>query len=154
MSRRQVRDEAMTIVLAGHETTAQALTWTWYLLSQNPDEEARVHAELDDVLQGRPPTAADLPSLTVTRAAVAESMRIYPPAWAMARRALREVEIGGHVIPKGAFVGISQLVVHHDPRWWPDPERFDLDRWNGEAEAARPRFAYFPFGGGLAALYR
>jgi cytochrome P450 len=148
MPRRQVRDEAMTVVLAGHETTAQGLTWTWYLLSRNPDAEARVHEEIRAVLGDRPATAADLAALTLTRAAVAESMRLYPPAWAMGRRALRDVELGGYTVPKGAIVGMSQLVVHRDPRWWPEPEQFDLDRWTDAGEATRPRFAYFPFGGG------
>jgi cytochrome P450 len=147
MTDAQLRDEALTIFLAGHETTANALTWTWYLLSQSPGVEAELHRELD-VLGGRLPTASDLPALSYTRMVLAEALRLYPPAWVMGRRSLEAHELGGHPIPIGGTVLMSQYVMHHDPRWYPDPFRFDPQRWTEEAEAARPKFAYFPFGGG------
>ena len=148
MTDEQLRDEAMTIFLAGHETTANALAWTWYLLSQNPEAEARLHAELDEVLAGRPPAAEDFTSLRYTEMVVAESMRLYPPAWAVGRLALEDHEAGGYLIPRGSLVLVSQYVTHRDPRFWPDPERFDPERFTPEAKAARPQFSYFPFGGG------
>jgi cytochrome P450 len=147
MTDRQLRDEVITLFLAGHETTANALTWTWWLLAQHPEVEAHLHAELDHVLTGRAPTADDVSHLPYTRAVVAESMRLYPPAWTMGRRVLREYRWDGHVIPAGSLILMSQWIVHRDPRWWPDPTRFDPGRWLGDA-VARPRFAYFPFGGG------
>ncbi len=147
MGEEQVRDEVMTIFVAGHETTAQALCWTWYLLSEHPDVEERLHAELGSVLGVRPPTAADVPSLAFARAVVAESMRLYPPAWTIARRALREVELRGHTVPAGAIVVMSQWVIHRDARWFPEPERFAPERWLAD-DPGRPRYAYFPFGGG------
>lgn len=148
MSDRQVRDEAMTLLLAGHETTANALGWTWYLLATHPDAEARLRAELDAVLSGRPPAPEDLPKLVFTERVLSESMRLYPPAWVIGRRALEDVEIGGYRIPKGALVLVSPYVVQRDARWYPDPLRFDPDRWTDEARALRSRFAYFPFAGG------
>jgi cytochrome P450 len=148
MTDEQLRDEAMTIFLAGHETTANALSWAWYLLSQNPQAEAKLHAELDDVLGGRTPTVEDLDSLPYARMVLAETMRLYPPAWVMGRRSLEEHELGGYPIPAGGTVLMSQYLIHHDPRWYPDPYRFDPERWTPEAEAARPKFAYFPFGAG------
>ena len=148
MSDEQLRDEAMTIFLAGHETTANALAWTWYLLSQNPEAEARLHAELEEVLSGRPPTAEDLPRLRYTEMVLAEAMRLYPPAWILGRRALEAYEVGGYNIPRGSLVILSPYVMHRDPRFYPEPERFDPERWTPEARAARPQFSYFPFGGG------
>src|ERR1044071_364390 len=148
MTDEQLRDEAMTIFLAGHETTANALAWTWYLLSQNPEAEAKLHAELEDVLAGRPPAAEDFPRLRYTEMVFAESMRLYPPAWILGRRALEEFEVGGYLVPRGALVILSPYVMHRDPRFWPDPERFDPERFTPEAKASRPQFAYFPFGGG------
>ncbi len=148
MSDGQVRDEVMTMFLAGHETTANALTWTWLLLSLNPACEARFHAELDEVLAGRTPTADDLPRLTYTRQIISESMRLYPPAWAIGRRALADHALGDYVIPQGAVILIAPAVTHRDPRFFPDPNRFDPDRWTPEAESARPKFAFVPFGGG------
>jgi cytochrome P450 len=146
---REVRDEALTLLLAGHETTAVALSWTWYLLSQNPDAEAALHAELDRELAGRAATAADLERLPVTRATFLESMRLYPPAWTVGRRALEDCEIAGHRIPARAGVYMCQYLVHRDPRFFPRPEVFDPGRWlDPQAVAALPRFAYFPFGGG------
>ena len=144
----QVRDEALTIFLAGHETTANAMAWTWFLLSQNPDAEAKFHAELDTVLAGRTPTLDDLPALPVTRRVLAESLRMYSPAWVIGRRVLSEYRAGGYVLHPGDIVLISQAVMHYDPRFYADPEKFDPDRWTPEAEAERPKFAYFPFGGG------
>jgi cytochrome P450 len=148
MSDQQVRDEAMTIFLAGHETTANALAWTWALLSGAPDVEARLHEELDRVLGGRLPTVADLPSLAYVERVVTESMRLYPPAWIVGRRALRDYAVAGYTIPARAIVILCPYVVHRDPRLFPDPERFDPDRWTPEFRAALPPFAYFPFGGG------
>lgn len=149
MTDEQLRDEALTIFLAGHETTANALAWTWYLLSQNPDAEAKLHAELDAVLKdGRLPTVEDLPQLRYTEMVLAESMRLYPPAWVVGRLAVKEYAVGGHVAAEGTLVLISQYVLHRDPRFFPDPLRFDPQRWTPEAKEARPQYAYFPFGGG------
>jgi len=149
MSDRQLRDELITLMLAAHETTANALTWTWYLLSQHPEVEATLHAELDRVLGGQLPTPADLPALTYTRQVLAESMRLFPPAWAVERRAIEDVEIGGYTIAKGTVVLACQYFVHRDPRWWPEPERFIPERWTEPtADRPRPKFAYFPFGAG------
>ena len=148
MTNVQLRDEAMTIFLAGHETTANALTWTWYLLSQHPTAEAQLHAEVDRALGGRLPTADDLPSLPFTRKVLAESMRLYPPAWIVGRRALEPFQANGFRIPARSIVLVSQYVTHRDPRWFPDPGRFDPERFSAEQQAGRPKFAYFPFGGG------
>lgn len=149
MTDRQLRDEALTIFLAGHETTAVALTWTWYLLSQNPEIAERLTAELDEVLSGRLPTAADLPRLTYTRMVFAEAMRLYPPAWVIGREPLEDFEIGGFHIEAGTIVLMSPWVVQHDPRFHREPYRFDPERWRPEEEAARHRFSYFPFGAGI-----
>ncbi len=148
MTDEQLRDEAMTIFLAGHETTANALTWTWYLLAQNPEAETKLHAELDAVLGGRAPTAEDLPRLPYTEQVLAEAMRLYPPAWVLGRRALADYEVGGYRVPAGSIVLLSQYVMHRDARYFPDPLRFDPERWTPEAKATRPQFSYFPFGGG------
>jgi cytochrome P450 len=148
MTDAQVRDEAVTLFLAGHETTANALTWTWYLLSQNPEAEGRLHAEVDRVAPGRALGAADLPKLPYTEMVLAESMRLYPPAWIIGRRALANYEIGGFVVPKRSIVVACQWVTHRDPRYFPDPELFDPERFRPEAKAARAKFSYFPFGGG------
>jgi cytochrome P450 len=148
MTNEQLRDEAMTIFLAGHETTANALTWTWYLLSQNPEAEGKLHHELDEVLASRSPEFADVPRLRYTEMVLAESMRLYPPAWAIGRMALVDGEIGGYFVPKGSLVLMSQYVMHRDERYFPDPQRFDPERWTEEAKSTRPQFSYFPFGGG------
>lgn len=148
MTDEQVRDEALTIFLAGHETTANALAWTWYLLSQNPDAERRFHAELDSVPAGRTLTLDDLPHLPFTRKVLAETLRLYSPAWVVGRRALSEYQIGDYTLKRGDIVLMAQAVMHTDPRFWDRPETFDPDRWTPDAEAARPKFAYFPFGGG------
>ncbi len=144
----QVRDEVMTIFLAGHETTANALTWTWYLLSEHADVAARLHEELDSVLAGREPTVEDVPRLRYTEMVLAESMRLYPPAWAIGRLALQDYEVAGYTIPPKALVLLSPYVTQRDERFFPDPSRFDPERWTPEAREARPQFAYFPFGGG------
>lgn len=144
----QLRDEALTIFLAGHETTANALTWTWYLLSQNPDAEATLHTEIDEVLGSRLPTVADIPSLKYTEMVLAESMRLYPPAWALGRLAVNDQEIGGYFVPKKSLVLMSQDVMHHDARYFSDPQRFDPERWKPGAREGAPQFSYFPFGGG------
>jgi cytochrome P450 len=148
MTDRQVRDEAMTIFLAGHETTANALMWTWYLLSGAPDVEARLHEEIDRVLQGRLPTMEDLRSLRYTERLVTEAMRLYPPAWIIGRRAVADVPLNGYVARAGSICVMSQYVMHRDARYYADPERFDPDRWTPEFRAVLPKFAYFPFGGG------
>jgi len=144
----QVRDEAMTIFLAGHETTANALTWSWYLLSQNPDAEARLHEELKAVLAGQLPTLDHVPRLRYTEMVFSEAMRLYPPAWTIGRRAMSPYRIDDYLLPERSIVLMSQFVMHHDPRFFPDPHRFDPERWTPEAQAARPKFSYFPFGGG------
>jgi cytochrome P450 len=148
MTDEQVRDEAMTIFLAGHETTANALTWTWYLLSGAPEVEAALHADLDRVLGGRLPVMADLPSLQYVERVVTESMRLYPPAWIIGRRAIDEYQLGAHVAPPRSIVVMSPYVMQRDPRFYPEADRFNPDRWTPEFRAALPKFAYFPFGGG------
>jgi cytochrome P450 len=148
MTDRQLRDEAITIFLAGHETTANALSWTWMLLAQNPNVEAKLHEELDRVLGGRAPTVEDLPNLRYTGLVVTESMRLYPPAWGMARIAIEDTEIAGYSIPKGCGVSLAQWVVHRDPRWFDAPLEFRPERWEGDLAKRLPKFAYFPFGGG------
>ena len=148
MSDEQVRDEVLTIFLAGYETVANALTWTWYLLSQNPEAEARLHAELDTVLGKNLPTLADYPNLRYTEQVFAESMRLYPPAWAMGRMSTRPVTLGPYRIPPGAHFFFSQYMMSRTPEYFPDPLRFDPDRFTPENKAARPKFSYFPFGGG------
>jgi cytochrome P450 len=144
----QVRDEAMTIFLAGHETTANALTWTWYLLSQSPEAAARVRDEVDRALVGRLPTVADIPALPWIERVVTESMRLYPPAWLIGRRAIAEYAFGPYVAPPRAILIMSPFLVQRDARWYVEPERFDPARWTPELKAALPPFAYFPFGGG------
>ncbi|HEY2036052.1 MAG TPA: cytochrome P450 [Steroidobacteraceae bacterium] len=152
MSDEQVRDEVLTIFLAGYETVANGLTWTWYLLSQNPEVEARLHAELDAVLgtgeAARLPTLADYPALRYTEQVFAESMRLYPPAWAMGRMSTRAIQLGPYRIPPGAHFFCSQYMMGRSAEYFPDPLRFDPDRFTPENKAARPKFTYFPFGGG------
>lgn len=148
LSDQELRDECVTLFLAGHETTALALVHALYLLSKHPEVEARFHAELGAVLDGRPATAADVKALEYTGRIIKETMRLYPPVWAMGREVVNEIELGGHAIPPGAQALISQWVVHRDPRWYPDPEAFDPDRWLPERARNLPRMAYFPFGAG------
>ncbi|WP_058868246.1 cytochrome P450 [Chloracidobacterium thermophilum] len=148
MTDEQLRDEAMTIFLAGHETTANALTWTWYLLSQHPEVEACLHAEVDAVLGGRLPTAADYGKLKYTEMVFAESMRLYPPAWVFGRRALEAFSLGNYRLPARALILMSPYVVQRRSDFYPAPERFIPERWTPEEKEKRPKFSYFPFGGG------
>lgn len=148
MSDRQLRDEVMTLLLAGHETTANALNWTWYLLGQNPEAERKLHRELDEVLGGRLPTADDLPRLRYTEMVLAESMRLFPPAWTLGRLVLKDQDVDGVHVPAGSLVMASPYLMHRDERWFPDPLRFDPERFTPEEKAARRKFSYFPFGGG------
>jgi len=148
MTDRQLRDEAITLFTAGHETTANALTFTFYLLSMHPQAQERLHEELRTVLGSRLPTAADAEKLAWRRMVLAEAMRLYPPAWALGRESTCPLAISGRDVPAGAVVLLSQWVTHRDPRWWPDPDRFDPTRFSPENRAPRPRWAYFPFGGG------
>jgi cytochrome P450 len=162
MADRQVRDEAITLLMAGHETTASALTWAYHLLGSHPEVRELMHAEIDEVLGDRLPTVEDLPRLVWTDAILSETMRLYPPIMGVARRPVADFEACGHRIPKDTFVGIIPWVVHRDPQWWPQPERFAPQRWldnppsggardelTGHAvRPGRPRFAYLPFGGG------
>ncbi len=148
MTDAEVRDEAVTLFLAGHETTSNALTWTWYLLSRHPEVEARFHAELDEMLGDRLPAAEDVPRLRYTEMVLAESMRMFPPAWAIGRRVLADHDVGGSTIPAGSVLVVSPWLLHHDARWFPHPWRFDPGRFADEATASRPRHAYLPFGGG------
>jgi cytochrome P450 len=175
LSDEQVRDEALTLFLAGHETTANALTWTWYLLSQNPEAEAKLHAEIDSVLgeresgigerlshnsraapgsspfsRSRRPTLDDFSQLRYTEAVFAESMRLFPPAWTLGRLVVDEHELNGYRIPKGSLILASQYVMHRDPRFWQRPTEFLPERWEGlGVKEAGQRFIYFPFGGGV-----
>jgi cytochrome P450 len=148
MTTQQLRDEALTLFLAGHETTASSLSWTWLLLAQNPRVEQKLHAELDSVLAGRTPTLDDLSRLPYTNHILTESMRLYPPAWAMARLAIEDHSLGGYPVPKGTGIAAVSWIVHRDPRWYENPEQFLPERWEGDLLKKIPRFAYFPFGFG------
>jgi cytochrome P450 len=148
MTDEQLRDEILTIFLAGYETVANALAWTWLLLGQNPKAEARLHAEIDAVLGERLPTLEDLPQLRYVEMVLAESMRLYPPAWAMGRQATCDVEIGPYKLPAGTYVFFSQYIIQRNADFFPDPLLFNPERFTPEHKASRPRFAYFPFGGG------
>lgn len=146
----EIRDHAVTLLLAGHETTANALAFACYLLAHDPQAEARVHAEVDAVVgSALRPRPDDVDRLPVCRAVVAEALRLYPPAWTMGREAVAEHPVGDHVVAAGDLALLSQWVVHRDPRWWPEPERFRPDRWLDDSAKNRPRWAYFPFGAGL-----
>lgn len=148
MTDEQLRDESMTIFLAGHETTANALTWTWYLLSMNPDVERRFHEEIDAVLGGRMPSFEDYAALRYTEMVFAESMRLYPPAWIIGRRALSDYRIGDYIAPARSILLMSQYIMHRNPKYFSDPLRFDPERWTPAEKEMRPQFSYFPFGGG------
>ena len=148
MTDRQLRDEAMTLFAAGHETTGTALTWTWYLLSQHPEVERRLHEELRIVLGGRTPSFGDLEALTFTRMVFEEAMRLFPPVIAFNREALSDDVIDGQKIPAGAMVKISPYVTHRNPKLWPNPSRFDPDRFMPDRARVRYRYSYLPFGGG------
>jgi cytochrome P450 len=148
MTPRQVRDEVLTLLLAGHETTANALAWTWYLLAQNPAAESKLHDEIASTLGERAPGAPDLPQLRYTRMVIEESMRLYPPAWAISRNAIGEDEIGGYPVRPRTNIIICSFVTHRHPAFWEEPERFDPERFSSQRSAGRPDFAYLPFGGG------
>lgn len=145
----EIRDQAVTLLLAGHETTANALAFALYLLAHNPDVDARVHAEVTAALPGRLPGPDDVDRLPTCRAVVAEALRLYPPSWAMGRQAMEDHPIAGHVVPAGDLVILPQWVIHRDPRWWSRPERCDPDRWSDAVARDRPRWAFFPFGAGI-----
>ncbi len=148
MSDRQIRDEVLTLALAGHETTSITLAFCWYLLARHPEAEATLHRELDSVLGGRAPTVEDLPALTFTECVVKESLRLFPPAWSISREAVEEDEVGGWKIPVGAVVVMNPWTVHRDARFFDEPEVFRPQRWAEGLEQRLPRFAWFPFGGG------
>ena len=148
MTDRQLRDEAMTLFMAGHETTANTLAWAWYFLANHPEAEAKLHAELDAVLGDRSPTFADLPALTYTEHVITETLRVYPTVWIVGREAIEPCEVGGYRIPVGTTVFMPQWVIHRDPRWYDDPTSFRPDRWADGLARRLPRYAYFPFGGG------
>ena len=148
MTNRQLRDEVMTLFLAGHETTALTLSWAWYLIARNPEVEQKFHEELDRVLGGRLPVAADLPRLKYTEMIAKESMRLYPPAYGLGREAVEDCEIGGFRIQRGSQLFMFQWVTQRDPRFFPDPEQFKPERWTEEFTNSLPKYAYFPFGGG------
>ncbi|MBC8333139.1 MAG: cytochrome P450 [Anaerolineae bacterium] len=148
LGQQQIQDHAMTFFLAGHETIASALSWTFYLLAQYPQIAEKLSAELDSVLVGYSPSAENYSQLEYTKMALTESMRLYPPAWIMGRQAQQDVTLGGYHIPQGATVLLSQWVTHHDPRFYPNPELYKPERWLPAARAVRPKMAYFPFGGG------
>jgi cytochrome P450 len=148
MSLAQLLDEIRTLYLAGHETTATTLSWTWYLLSQNPAVYARLEAEIDEVLNGRAPTAEDVGRLPYCNAVIKESLRCYPVAWITQRIASEDVEIGGYQIEKDTFVFLSPWIVHHDPRWYAEPDAFMPERWLKDKAELPPREVYIPFGGG------
>jgi cytochrome P450 len=148
MTDKQLRDETITLFLAGHETTASTLSWTWWLLAQNPAAEAKLHGELDSVLGGRAPSVDDLSKLPYTANVITESLRLYPTAWGLARIAVEDHELGGYAVREGMGVAMAQWVVHRDKRWYDAPEEFRPERWEGDLLKKLPRFAYFPFGGG------
>jgi cytochrome P450 len=147
---REIRDQALTLFLAGHETTANALAWTWHLLSLHEPARLKMKAELDEVMAGgRLPGLDDMPRLPYTTAILSESMRLFPPVWVVGRRAVEDVVIGDYEVPRRTIVVMSQYVIHRDEKFWPAAEEFRPERWLDEAaKAARPKFAYFPFGGG------
>jgi cytochrome P450 len=149
MSDKQVRDEVMTIFIAGHETTSNALTWTFYLLSQYPNVEIKLHDEIELVLENRIPAADDIPKLRYTEMVLRESMRLYPPVWTMGRHVENDYSVGEYTIPAGSSILMSQYVMHHDPKYYEKPEEFNPDRWTDDFKTHLPRFSYFPFGGGM-----
>jgi cytochrome P450 len=148
MDNDQIRDECVTLILAGHETTANALTWTLYLLAQHPTIAQRLTDQLNQVLGQRAPEPEDYPNLKYAEMVFSESMRLYPPAWGIARTVIEPYEAFGVAFPKDAIILTSQWITHRDPRWYPDPLSFDPERWTVAARAGRPKFAYFPFGAG------
>lgn len=154
MTDKQLRDEIITILIAGHETTSNALTWTYYLLSQNPQIERRVFDEIDSVLEGngeeyKQPSVADLPKLNYVEKVFREAVRLYPPVWTMGRFAQSDYKLGGYTLPKGSSLMFSQYVMHHSAKYYNNSETFDPDRWTEEFKMHLPRFSYFPFEGGI-----
>jgi cytochrome P450 len=148
MSRRQLRDELVTLFIAGHETTSHALSWTFYLLSKHPEVAHKLHAELDRVLAGRAPSWSDLEHLPYAEQVLSESMRLYPPAYVIARVAVADAEVAGYTIPRGADIVLWAYHTHHDARWFPEPERFDPERFAPARRKQLPSCAYIPFGAG------
>jgi cytochrome P450 len=148
MTDEKVRDQILTFFVAGLETIATATMWTWYLLAKHPAVTRKVDAELELTLGAQTASVGDLEKLSYAKMVFAESMRLYPPVWIMGRRALSDLHVNGWMIPKGSYIHVSQFLMHRDARFFPEPERFDPERWTPEATAARPKFCYFPFGGG------
>jgi cytochrome P450 len=148
MSDQQLRDEVMTLFMAGHETTANTLAWAWVLLSEHPEVEAALHAELDQVLGGRPPALGDIPRLRYSENIINETLRVYPTVWMVGREAIEPVELGGYLIPPGTTLFMPQWVIHRDSRWFDDADAFRPERWEGGLIQRISRYAYFPFGGG------
>ncbi|MGA3066738.1 MAG: cytochrome P450, partial [Tepidisphaeraceae bacterium] len=148
MSDRQARDEAITIFLAGHETTAIGLTFAWYAMARHPQAAQLVYDEVDAVLGDRLPTVDDLPRLVWVERLISETLRLYPPVWTLGRELLVDCEFGGYRVPARTLVLASQYVMQRDPRYYSDPEKFDLSRWSPQVASARPKYSYFPFGGG------
>jgi cytochrome P450 len=148
MNDQQVRDEVITLLIAGHETVSTALTWTWYLLSQHSEIEHRLHFELDEVLGSQMPTVDHFAKLAYTRMVLDEVLRLYPPAWIFGRKAIADDEIGDYVIPKNSMIVLSPYMTHRHPAFWKDPAEFDPERFRPACPAVRPHYAYFPFGGG------
>jgi cytochrome P450 len=144
----QIRNEALTLFLTGYETIGQALTWTWYLLSQHPEVEAKLHVEIDAVLGARLPTAGDIPRLKYTEKVFKEAMRLYPPVWRLMRRAIDDYQAGGYTVPAGSLVLLSPYAMHRDERYYAEPSRFNPERWTDDARRRLPEYSYFPFGGG------
>lgn len=150
LSAAEVHDQVITLLMAGHETTANALSWALYLLGRHPDVQARLRSEVD-LLDGRAPTFADLPALTYTRAVISEAIRLYPPAWLIGRTTTKDLRLGGWSVPAGSIVAVSPWLLHRDPRWFDQPDRFTPERWLGRRREALPRNAYLPFGTGARA---
>jgi cytochrome P450 len=148
MSDQQLRDELVTLMLAGHETTALTLSYGFYLLARHPEAERRLAAEVEDVLGGRPPAVADVPHLRYAEWVVRESMRLYPPAWGLGREAITDCEVAGYHVPRGTQLWLTQWVVHRDGRWFAEPDAFRPERWDNDLVRRLPRCAYFPFGDG------
>ncbi|HEX8967407.1 MAG TPA: cytochrome P450, partial [Chloroflexota bacterium] len=148
MNDRQIRDEVLTLLLAGHDTTALALTWAWVLLARHPRVEERLHAEIASVIDGRPPRASDVPRLRYAEHVVSETLRLYPSAWAIGREAIRDTRVGGQPVARGTTILMVPWVLHRDPRFFDDPDVFRPERWSEPAIQRLPRMAYIPFGGG------
>jgi cytochrome P450 len=149
MSDQQLRDECMTFFLAGHETTANGLTWMFYLLARHPEVQQRLQAELDSVLGARAVEFADFAQLPYLEKVIYEGLRMYPPVWTLARRPVEDINFGGYDIKKGSVLILSQWVMHRDPRYFPEPDRFDPERWTPELRAARPKLSFFGFSAGV-----